>query len=195
MNSNNNTWKQVILRGVIVSGLVIAFGFIVYQSSIFTPTTPPFLFLVTGVTIGISYAAFKSSVPRNGFIALFVWYVILTGRHASHNAWIFILEGSYIMGITGAIYLYILIADKPFINGRTQRIVASTLIIGIVNGLIVIFLGLFRIGAVVAHPEVFLQASYYNLKIGAVMGILSGLGIELAEYVIKRLSLQEQVAS
>ena len=184
MNSINEAWKEAILRAVIVAGLVVAFGFVVFRPFIFIRTMVPYQFLVTGVTLGISYAAFKSRAPRIGFIALFAWYALLTGRHASQNIWSFILFGCYIIGITAAVYVYILVAGKSFVNGRTQRIIASTLIIGVANGLIALLLGSFSIQAVLASPRVFLEASFYNVLIGAVMGIVCGVGIELAEYVL-----------
>lgn len=186
MNSISNTWKQAIWRAVIVSGFVIVIGFIIFHSSIFISTNPTFQFVVTGVTIGISYAAFKSGTPKYAILPLFVWYLFLVGKQALENTWILILSSSYILAIAGAIYLYLFIASKSFINGRIQRIVALTLVVGIINGLIIIFLGLFRIKEAIANPIWILTTMYSNLQIGTVIGIISGLGIELVEYVLKR---------
>jgi len=187
-------WKQAALRGAIIAGLVVGFGYLVYDSAIFIHSMKPFQFLETGVTLGIAYAGFKSGFPRIGVIGLFVWYVLITGQHALNNSWSFILFGVYIIGITSAVYFYTRMVDRPLVRGRIRRIIAMSLIVGIANSVIVIFLGLLMLPAVLAETEIFLQAIYFNLTIGILMGALSGLGIEISEYLIAQLWLREKIA-
>ena len=187
--------KEAIVRTLVVAGIVIAFGFIVYQSSVFKPTLPSFEFVANGIVIGIAYAAFKSNTPRNGFVALFVWYLLLNVILINpNNSWNYIMSASYIIGLTGTVYLYFFVIRKHFINGRLQRIIASAVIIGVAHGLIVIFLQLLSL-RVITHPIQTLEWSYLNLKTGTLIGILSGVGMEIAEYLIKMFSVQEEVIS
>jgi len=195
MRSSNDILKEAIVRTLMVAGLVIAFGFIVYQSSVFNPILTSFEFVANGIIIGIAYAAFKSNKPRNGFAALFVWYLLLNGILINpNNSWNYIMSASYIIGLTGAVYLYFFGIRKRFINGRIQRIIASAIIIGVAHGLIVIFLQLFSF-RVLAHPTNTLEWSYLNLKTGTLIGILSGVGMEVAEHLIKMFPVQKEVVS
>jgi len=186
VDSISLVWKQAILRFAVVFALVLAVGFIFFQKSICISTTPSFQFLVTGGTIGISYAAFKTGAPKNASFPLLVWYILLAGKKALENNWLLVLYGSYILAMAGAVYLYSKIASRPFIKGYIQRIFTLTMIIAVVNGLLVVFLGLLPTKEIAANPTYFLHAIYLNVQIGAMIGVSSGLGIEVAEYFDRR---------
>jgi len=182
MKKNENHWKHILLRAAIISGAGIITGYIIYGSSVFVPTMKAFQFTESGVTAGLAYAFFKSSMTRNLWTALFVWYVVLCGLLIEFNWWLLILNLTYIGGITGGILLYNRVVAKPYLNKLFLRIIFAGAIISIANSIIIVVLGIFSLWVVVAHFPVWSDAIWFNMKIGAIIGLAIGIGIELAEY-------------
>jgi hypothetical protein len=187
MNSNQDTWSRAVLRATVVAGTSILTGFAFYQWQVFTPTMKAFQFAMSGVSAGIAYAALKNQTPRDGLAALFVWYIILTGLIGEFNSWIPILNFVYVAGIASAIFLYEYILRKPFVHRAIQRVVIAGGLVSITNGVIVIVLLLFAPKVALAHQGVAVDAIYSNLKLGALIGLAVGIGIEFADYLMAKL--------
>ncbi len=181
---NIETFKYAIIRFVIISGLIIALAYWIYQIAVFTPTMWPFQYFISGVTIGLSYVTFYKKNYREGLVLLLLWYIVLVSIISKGNSWVFILEGTYICTIAFAVYLYIIIIGKPFIKNEISRIIVSTIILGLCNSFIIVILNLYSIQSIFAHfPDMF-DAMFLNLKIGAILGLYMGIGIELSNYII-----------
>jgi hypothetical protein len=196
MNSVIDAFKQSLLRALIIAGIVTGFSYAVHGAAAFNSMYTAFEFFANGVAIGIAYAAFKVGQYRNGCAALLGWYVIFTGFIArSEHSWNYFMVASYIIFLAGAVYLCLRINNKWFANARIQRIIATTLIIALTHGIVVIFLQLVT-GALFSHPLKALEWSYMNFRNGTLIGILSALGMELAEYAVasyqKYVALHEQ---
>ena len=185
MSSKGNTLLNALLRFIIVTGLIIAAGYVVYRNAVFIRTMWPYQFFLTGITVGVAYMAFKSTSRNNGFLILLIWFflvlsnILLIGREALHS-WHIILRSIYVISMTCAIYLYVRSLGKSLMSTVIKRIMAATIIIAVINGVIVIILGILSSG----RPSEMLQAIYHNIAIGGQIGILTGIGIEIAEYVI-----------
>jgi len=192
---NIETLKQAITRCFTISGLIIAIAFLIYRDEVFTPTMWPFQFLVSGITIGIAFTTFREKNYRGGLALLLLWYLVLTIPISQGNSWIFILEGVYTVIISAAVYLYIHIARKSFIKNEISRIVTSTLIIGIFNSLNILVLSLYTLQSLFSHFPSIVDAMFLNLKIGAMLGLFMGVGIELADYLIDTLYKSKDVGS
>jgi hypothetical protein len=190
-----NVLPKAIVRFVMITGFVIAVGFIVYKYAVFIPTMPQFQFFINGITLGLAYTTFKSNISRYGYGILFLWYFILSGFITTYILWMFMLNAISIIAMTAAIYSYFLLIKKQFVNILFTRIISSAVLIGIANGLIVLFLGIISFHTVVSQPMIFLGSIYYNLKIGTVMGIVTGTSIEFVEYFLIKIFIREQVAS
>lgn len=192
---NIETLKQAIIRCFTISGLIIAIAFLIYRAEVFTPTMWPFQFLVSGITIGIAFTTFREKNYWGGLALLLLWYLVLTIPTSQGNSWIFILEGVYTVIISAAVYLYIHIAGKSFIKNEISRIVTSTLVIGIFNSLNILVLSLYTLQSLFSHFPSIVDAMFLNLKIGAMLGLFMGVGIELADYLIDALYKGKDVAS
>lgn len=186
MTSTHNSSTHAILRAVVVSGSGLILGFILYRSLVFTPTMKAFQFTVNSVTIGVAYAGLKSSSTRNGFAALFVWYVLLTAVIGEFNSWLPILSLAYIVGMASATFVHQRAVKMRLLRGAIQRIVAAGAIIAIANALIVVFLALFSLKVAVSHASRMMETIYHNLQLGALIGLATGLGMELAEYLNRK---------
>jgi len=186
MVSTHNRWKHAITRAVVVSSLGILLGFALYQLSAFTPTLKTFQFTLSSVTIGIAYAASKAHNTRNGVAALFVWYVILTGLVREFNFWLLILNLAYIGGMTGATLVHQHFAKRGLVKGAIGRIVLAGVIVAVANGLIVWFLSLFYLKTTISHAAAIMETVFFNLQLGALIGVATGLGMEVAEYLIAK---------
>jgi hypothetical protein len=180
--------KQAILRGVIVAvaGLVIGFAF--YQRWIFTPRMRPFQFSVISITAGIFYAAIKQPAIRNGLAALVVWYVVLTFLMERFAKWNVVLNFIYFAVTAGVVYLYVYAAGRLPLRGRLQRIAAMLTLTAVGNALIVVVLGLIWFREALSRPQVLVDSSFFNLRLGGLVGLGLGVGMEIAEYVVDRLS-------
>ena len=55
MKIDNELIKESIVRFIIVTGLIIAIGYYLYEKSVFIPTHWPFQFLVSGITFPVYY--------------------------------------------------------------------------------------------------------------------------------------------
>jgi hypothetical protein len=176
--------KHALMRAVVVSGLGIGLGFVFYQFSVFTPTMKAFQFTMSSVTIGVAYAALKGHSTRNGLAALFVWYVVLTaGVIRDFNSWLLVLNLAYIGGMAAATYVHQRVLNTRFSTGRIQRIVLAGVTTALANGLIVLFLALFFLQAAIAHAAAIMETVYYNLQLGSLIGLATGSGMEVAEYL------------
>lgn len=194
MNADNDVLKGAAVRTLVIASLVIVAGLIVFGTSVFNPLLTSFEFVANGVTIAIGYAAFKAHRARDGFAALLVWYVLLTLIICSPiYTWNFIMEASYVVGLTGSVYLYLWVINKKFANNRVQRIIAAALILGLAHGLIVIFLEAVSL-RVLVHPVKTFAWSYMNLRNGTVIGILSAVGMELSDHLANSSSAHTEVA-
>jgi hypothetical protein len=103
------------------------------------------------------------------------------------------MEASYVVGLTGSVYLYLWVINKRFANNRVQRIIAAALILGLAHGVIVIFLEAVSL-RVLVHPVKTFAWSYMNLRNGTVIGILSAVGMELSDHLANSFSAHAEVA-
>jgi hypothetical protein len=175
--------NRAISRAVVVSGLGIVVGLVLYRLSVFIPTMRASQFLVSGVSIGLAYAAFRGHAIRNGLAALLVWYAVLTGLIEDFNPWGLILNFAYIGGMAGATFVHQRVVETRFVRGAIQRVALAGAFMAIANGLIVVFLALFSWKVVLTHAATWIEVVYYNLQLGALIGLATGLGMELAEYL------------
>jgi len=187
--------KQSIIRFLIISGLIIALAYFIYQIAVFTPTMWAFQYFVSGITVGISYVTFQDKNYREGLVLLLLWYVILVSVIAKGNNWVFILEGVYICFIALGVYLYLVIISESFIKNEISRIIVSTIILGIFNSLIVVVLNLYSLQSIFDHFPNILDAMFLNLKIGLILGLFMGVGIELANYFVDVIFKAKKVTS
>lgn len=187
--------KRAIIRFIIIAGFIIALAYLIYQIAIFTPTMWPFQYFISGITIGLAYVTFIDKNYRVGLVLLLLWYFILVGVIAKGNSSVFILEGTYTCIIALAVYLYIIIIGKPFIKNEISRIIASTIILGLCNSFIVLVLYLYTIPSLFAHYPFMLNAMFLNMRIGAILGLLMGVSIELSNYFIDVVYKEKRIVS
>lgn len=188
MDINQAAKVRFVSRALIVAGTAIALGLAIFQGGVFTPTMRAFQFAFSGITAGLFYAAIKEGNFRLGFVALFVWFLILTFiiEGGEDNSWLLALNCTYIVGIAGALYLHRRLVEASLVRGIAQPIAAMGVLIALANGLIVILLASFSLRQVLDHPMVVLEQSFRNLQIGTLLGLAIGIGIEIAEYVLRR---------
>jgi cellulose synthase/poly-beta-1,6-N-acetylglucosamine synthase-like glycosyltransferase len=184
MDTPQADWRRVIARALVVSSLGIGAGLLFYGLSVFVPTMRASQFTTSGISIGLAYAALRSHVPRNGLAALFVWYALLTGLIENFNSWLLILNAAYIGGMAGATYVHERVVRTRRVRGPIPRIALAGAFMSIANGLIVVVLVLVSWRtAIFTHVATWIETAYFNLQIGALIGLATGLGMELAEYV------------
>ena len=176
--------KQAIIRFIIIAGLIIAIAFLIYRIAVFTPTMWAYQYFISGITIGLAYVTFRDKNYRLGILLLLFWYIILVSNISEGNSWVFVLEGTYTCIIALAVYLYIIIINKPFIKNEISRIIVSTIILGVCNSFIILVLYLYSIQSLLANFPDMLNAMFLNLRIGAMLGLFMGVGIELSNYFI-----------
>jgi len=177
MNNKDVFSKEMAIRGLLVSGLVIGFGYSFYGNEIFTPTMWPSQFFFSGITLAISNAFFHNKQNRNGAATLLVWYMVSVGLISHiHNRWNYVLYIVDIAVIAGSVYLFYVLARKPFLTHRYQQIIAVSILVGLANSLTVVFLGILHLRVTFAHLGSLFQSTYLNLKIGVLMGLLLGIG-------------------
>jgi predicted RNA-binding Zn-ribbon protein involved in translation (DUF1610 family) len=180
--------KQPILRGVIVAVAGLAIGFAFYQWEIFSPHMRAFQFTVVSITAGIFYAAMKQPAIRNGLAALLVWYVLLTFLIERFDPWHLVLNFVYIAVIAVVVYLDVYAAGRLPLGGRLQRIAAMLTLTAVGNALIILIIGLILLQEALSNPQVLVDSSFFSLKLGGLVGLGLGIGMEIAEYVIARIS-------
>lgn len=190
--STQDVVKHTILRVIVVACSTAGFGFLFFRLNVFDMRMWPSQFLTSGVTAAIFYAALKTPRWRDGFAALFVWYLVLTFLVGEYNSWLPILHFAYVGGIAAAVYLYHHFVRNDIVRGMVQRVAAAGVITAVVNAVIILFLGLFSWRTVFASPGYIASAVFKNLQIGTLIGIGLGAGVEIAEYIIRRFAGGEE---
>jgi predicted RNA-binding Zn-ribbon protein involved in translation (DUF1610 family) len=186
--SSDLSSKEPILRGVTVAAAGLAIGFAFYQWQIVIPHMRAFQFTVISITAGIFYAAIKQPAIRNGLAALLVWYVLLTFLIERFDPWHLILNFVYIAVIAVVVYLDVYASGRLPLGGRLQRIAAMLTLTAVGNALIILIIGLILLREALSKPQVLVDSSFFNLKLGGLVGLGLGIGMEIAEYVIAQLS-------
>ena len=195
MKIDNELIKESIIRFIIIAGLIIAMGYYLYQKSVFIPTHWPFQFFVSGITVGIAYATFNKNNLSIGITILLIWYIILTSLISKHNTWVLIMEGTYISFFSASVYLYKIIIRKYIIKNILVRIIISTILFGITNSLIIVFLNLFSPEMLLTNFHEIFTPMIMNLGIGSGIGLFLGIGIQLSDSFIKSMLLQNKITS
>jgi hypothetical protein len=186
MDRSQILMKQTITRLIAVAASGLILGYLLYRSSIFIPTLKVSQFVMSSVSIAIAYAAWKAHAIRNGLAALFVWYVCLTTLIVQFNSWLLILDSFYIGGMAAAVLAHQSAVVPRLRSHPILRIALAGAITSIANGLIVVALFLFSWRVVLAHLDTAYDTVYFNLKIGALIGLGVGIGMEIAEYLNTR---------
>ena len=184
MKFNQDLIKEISIRFFIISFLIIVAGYIFYSESVFIPTRWASQFFSTGITLGIASSMFFFKRYREGAALLFVWYLILVIFFSTHNPWIFILDAVYtsIMGLT--VYFYFKIIRTSAEINTIVRILFAAMFISIANGIIIIVLGMFVPLASFYESSRMLEIIIFNSQIGFGLGLLMGIGAELANIVL-----------
>jgi signal transduction histidine kinase len=180
--------RNSLLRTIVVICATTALGLLIFQLSVVNMRMMASQFLTSGVSAGISYAAVKSRRWRDGLAALLVWYLVMVFLVTEYNSWLLVLWFAYVAGIAAAVSLYDYFVRKDIVRGMVQRVAAAGVIVAVANALIVLFLGFFSVRAVIASPGSFASAVFRNLQFGTLIGIGFGLGAEIAEYGIRRMT-------
>jgi len=188
MEMNEAEKVRFATRALIVAGTAIAVGLAIFQGGVFTPTMRAFQFTYSGITAGLFYAAIKEGKLRLGFAALVVWYLVLTFliEHGESNSWLLVLNLSYFVGIAGATYLHGRLVRASLVRGFAQPVAAMGVLTALANGLIVVVLASSSLRVMLDHPMVVVEQSFRNLQLGTVLGLAIGIGIEIAEYLLRR---------
>jgi hypothetical protein len=194
MDKSGHLLRHVVIRTFIIAGVGIAFGYLVFRFAVFVPTMPPYQFTIASITVGLCYSMLKGSTLRNTLSVLLVWYFVGTTFSDTRHYWIWImiLQFAYVAGLSFAVYLYMFFIRKRYVRSMAIRIASFLVITAITNALIVQALALLSFPRVIAHPFQYLQASFYNLELGTMIGLALGIGIELGDYAIRRLSSWEE---
>lgn len=182
MEPNENLWKHLLIRVVIISGIGILVGYVLYRKAVFMPSMVPFQFVESSITAGLAYAFLKKSTYRNMAAALCGWYFIALLTFADINPWLPILYGAYILGITAAILIDDYIITKLGATNPFVRIIFAGAIISVMNGVIIVALRL------VSWQFSHFEWSFKNMEYGAIIGLAVGIGIELAEYADRKMA-------
>jgi hypothetical protein len=182
MASLPDSWKRTLRRALVVMAAGILVGFIFYDFGVFIPTWKASQFTISSITIGITYAALKSSRPRNGLAALFVLYIVTVGLLVPFNWWLLILDFAYIAGMAGVVYLHQRVVTRPIVRGPLMRIALGGVLVSLANALIIVVLSLFNFRVWLARMPVIVGEVRGNLQFGALIGLATASGMELAEY-------------
>lgn len=194
MNRYLEVFEEDVIRTFLVGGMAVGLGYLFFGRGVFDIRMILFEFVSNGVTIALAYTAFKSNQVRNGLVSLLVWYFILVAFvYVPHNNWMPIMEASYVLGLTAAVYIYFLLGRKHLMKGWLQRIAFAVILIGLTHGFIFVFLQLITL-KVFVHPLETLGWSFTSLKYGAVIGLLCAVGMELSEHVISSRFLHRSVS-
>jgi hypothetical protein len=172
----------------VVACATVGFGLVFFRLNVFDMGMIASQFLTSGITAAITYAALKTPRWRDGFVALFIWYIVLTFLVVQYRIYLLILDFAYVAGIAAAVYLYYYFVRKEMVRGVLQRVAAAGVIVAVANAVIIVFLGMFNLHAVYASPGSYASAVFRNLQFGTLIGIGFGLGVEAAEYIIRRMA-------
>jgi hypothetical protein len=186
MRSLSLNLTQFLLRFLAIAGITIFAGYLRWGSLIFVSTTMSFQFTQNGLTAGLSYALFKHTSVMKSFLVLFCWMLIFTALEAFSNRWMYVLNLTYIAGISSVMYLYLYLIKKSVLQRATLRVGALTLAIGIVNTLHVIILMLVSWkGSRAENPQFIthvLNTCWFNFQTGIIIGLAAGIGIESVDH-------------
>lgn len=191
MAPSQNGWSRALLRATVVACSGILAGYALYPSLVFVPTMKPSQFVESSITAGIAIAAFRTSSRRNALAALFIWFVIVPVLAGPFHYWLLVLAFVYVSGIAGAIYCYDIIVHRGFADAPLKRTVLAGGLVALANGLIIIVLSLILFRFSLSHLDAVWTNIVDNLKLGALIGLAVGVGIELAEYAIRRMAEPE----
>ena len=180
--------KQTIIRMAVVACTTVGFGLVFFRLKVFDMGMMASQFLISGITGAITYASLKTPRRRDGFVALLVWYIILTFLVVQYRAYLLILNFAYVAGIAASVFLYYYSVRKELVRGVLQRVAAAGVILALANAVIIVFLGLFNAHAVISSPGSYASAVFKNLQFGTLIGIGFGLGVEIAEEIIRRMA-------
>jgi len=189
MELNNNILKQGFISAVIIIAIGLGIGFLLFRSNIFMPTRPVYQITMASITVGIFYSMLKGSNLRNALAVLLIWYVISLTFSSRHNYSILILNLTYIAGLSLAVYLYMLAIRKSLVGNAVGRIASFVITTAVINTLIILVLALLSLPRAIDSPNLILDAGYFNLKMGTLIGLILGIGIEIAEYVVRKISV------
>ena len=149
-------------------------------------------FFESGITIGLSFAAFRENKYRQGIAALALWYILYNGIVHIVNWWVYVLSATYISVIALGVFYTIRIIRKPFITNVYLRIATPTVIIGVANSLIIVILNLYLFWHIRHNLYYIPESMLLNLNYGALMGLCLGIGNEiLEEYIFKKVIIKE----
>jgi len=186
MRSLSPDLKQFMLRFLVVAGLGILAGFLRWGSLIFISRTMSFQFTQISLTAGLAYALFKRTPMLNSFLILFFWFLVFTALEAFGNRWMYVLNLTYIAGISFAIWVYLYLLGKSVIRTAIQRVACLTVAFGIVNTLHVIVLVLISWRSSNAQNPHFisevLNTCWFNFQTGILIGLAAGVGIEAVDH-------------
>jgi hypothetical protein len=178
--------KQFVLRFIVVAGAGMFAGYLSWGSFIFVSTMMCFQFTQNSITAGLSYALFKRTSALNSFLILFSWYLIFTALEAFSNRWMYVLNLTYIAGISSAVYLYLYLIDKSILLGPLRRVAALTVAIGMVNTLHVVVLVLMSVRwSYFNNPQFMshvLNTCWFNFQTGIIIGLAAGIGVEAVDH-------------
>jgi hypothetical protein len=194
MITNAELIKQGIVRFLSVAGLIIGIAYLIYHGSIFIPTRWPSQFVLSGISIGLSYAIFSLNKNKEAIAVLVLYFIISSGFIKEYRTWNIVLEGTYICVMACAVYSFLFIIRKQYFTHRIMNIVTAGVIIGVSNSLIIFVLRLYYPSSFFAQLPKLIDAAYLNLKIGTVMGLLFGIGTELSQYIISSYITRKKVA-
>jgi hypothetical protein len=183
-----NTGRDAVLRMIAVACVTAGFGLLFFRFSIFNMRMIASQFFTSGVTAGIFYAALKAGRWRDGLAVLLVWYLVMVFLLTRYNPWLLVLSFAYIAGIAAAVWVYHYFVRREFVRGMIQRLAAAGVITAIANALIVVFLGLWSVHAVLASPGYFASVVFRNLQLGTMIGIGFGIGVEIVEFALMKMS-------
>ncbi len=188
MDTTKQTWLFASMRAIVVAVASILAGYGLYRSWVFEPTMVPFQFTFSGVTAGLAYASSQLPKARPGLASLVVWFVVVTWLIEPFNPWLLTLNSTYILAITGAIFIFSSLRRRSVVKSAMARIALAGALFSLVNSLIIILLvGLS--GHIQSMPIASLgEIALKNAQYGALIGLAVGIGIEIAEFSISKLS-------
>ena len=187
MDSTEKFLKQVAVRALIVTGIGLGIGFLIFRLNIFKSSMPTFQVTMACVTVGVFYAMLKGYNLRNAMAVLLLWYLISNIIDGPRHYWMMIVNLVYIAGLSLTVYLYMLIIRKGLISNIIIRIALFVVITAIMHALIVYVLALFSLPKAVAQPYSIMLVGFHNLELGTLIGLALGIGIEVADYTVCKL--------
>jgi hypothetical protein len=184
MSFSGNHVFRTVYRSLLVIVIGMATGFLLYGSLIFVPTKPPFQFTLSSISAGLFYGVSKSSSYRNALAVVLVWYVVST-LVALHNWWAFVVLFFYITGYSAAVYVYMIVIKRPPFNGILQRVVTASILTGTFNVLVILLLSVLQLTFRRLTLSLVPSAALDNFQLGSLMGLGTGVGIEIAEHTLR----------